>query len=113
MFRAAVLSIVLTLAIGPSATVLCSVWCHPEIRASACQHQDASPLATADNNCRVAPASATAFVPENSRPGSPAQQAIAMPRFRFAPSLNNTIRAHEAATSLVVDTRPLLIALRV
>jgi hypothetical protein len=43
MVRAAVLSIVLTLVIGPNAGALCSVWCHPEQAAtSSCPHQDAT-----------------------------------------------------------------------
>lgn len=117
--RAAVLSIVLTLAIGPNATLLCSVWCRPdEAKSSACQHQDAatSPLVTGGGSCQTAGASATALIREDARRGSPlagAQHAIAVSRFRFAPPSNHTARPSDVATSLVADARPHLIALRV
>lgn len=58
MVRAAVLSIVLTLVIGPNAGALCSVWCHPEQAAtSSCPHQDAttSPGVTREDSCPILP----------------------------------------------------------
>jgi hypothetical protein len=119
VFRAAVLSIVLTLAIGPNATLLCSVWCHPdEANASACQHQDAttSPRVTGEDSCRTVPTSTTAFLREEAKRGSPtpiAQQAVANPRFRLGPPPTHTLDAYEATTSLNVVASPLLIALRI
>jgi hypothetical protein len=118
VFRAAVLSIVLTLAIGPNATLLCSVWCHPdEAQTSACQHQDAttSPRVTGEDSCRTVPASPTAFVREEAKRGSPtpiSQQAMAVPLFRLGPPTHAT-RAYEATPSLDTATSPLLIALRI
>jgi hypothetical protein len=119
VFRAAVLSIVLTLAIGPNATLLCSVWCHPdEAKASACQHQDAttSPRVTGEDSCRTAPTSMTAFAREEAKRGSPtpiAQQAVASPPFRLSPPPAHTPGAHHATASLSAVASPLLIALRI
>jgi hypothetical protein len=119
VFRAAVLSIVLTLAIGPNATLLCSVWCHPdEAQAFACQHQDAttSPRVTGEDSCRTVPVSPTAFVREEAKRGSPtpiSQQAVAVPLFRLGPPPTHATRAYEATRSLDAATSPLLIALRI
>lgn len=119
VFRAAVLSIVLTLAIGPNAAPLCSVWCHPEeANTSACQHQNAttSPRVTGEDSCRTAPASSIAFVREEAKRGSPtsiSQQAFAIPLSRFGPPPTHATRAHEATPSLNAITSPLLIALRI
>ena len=39
MLRTVALSIVLTLAVGPEAALLCKVWCHPQVAgAGACNH---------------------------------------------------------------------------
>jgi hypothetical protein len=119
VFRAAVLSIVLTLAIGPNATLLCSLWCHPEeAKTLACQHQDAttSMRVTGGDSCRTAPTNTTAFVREEAKRGSPtpiAQQAVAKPRFQLRPPQAHTLGAYEATTSLSVVASPLLIALRI
>ena len=74
VFRAAVLSIVLTLAVGPGAAVLCSVWCHPgEAQSSPCPHQDglASPRVTGEDSCRTAPGTTTGVVREERKTGFP------------------------------------------
>ena len=119
MVRAAVLSIVLTLATGLNATLLCSVWCHPEeAKASACPHQDAatSPRVTGEDSCRTVPVSASAFVREEPKRGSTtpgAHYAIALPRFRFDSRPTDTRRAFERAVSAVAEAPPLLIALRI
>jgi hypothetical protein len=118
VFRAAVLSIVLTLAIGPHASLLCSVWCHPdEVKTSACQHQDSttSPRMTGEDSCQTAPASPTAFVREDAKRGSPtpiSQQAVAIPPFRLGPPPTHTLGAYEAAAALGAVASPLLIPLR-
>jgi hypothetical protein len=118
VFRAAVLSIVLTLAIGPNATLLCSVWCHPdEAKASACQHQEATTSrVTGEDSCRTAATSTMAFVREEAKRGSPtpiAQQAVASPRFRLGLPPAHTLGAYEATASLSAVASPLLIALRI
>jgi len=119
VFRAAVLSIVLTLALGPNAALLCPVWCHPEeAKASACQHQNAttSPRVTGEDSCRTAPTTTKAFVREDAKRGSPtpiAQQTVSSLPFRLGSPPTDTRRMHEATTSLSAVASPLLIALRI
>jgi hypothetical protein len=118
VFRAVVLSIVLALAIGPNAVVLCAAWCHPEeTKSSACRHPDAtmSPLVTGENNCRTVPAVAAAFVREEAKRGSPTvavPQSAPLPHSLFAPAPSDTSLTN-ASTSLAVISPPLRIALRI
>jgi hypothetical protein len=119
VLRAAVLSIVLTLVIGPNTTLLCSVWCHPDgAHTSACQHQDAttSPRVTGEDSCRTVPARPSAFVREDTKRGSPtpiSQQAVAVPLFRLGPPPTHAARAYDKTPSLDAPTSPLPIALRI
>ena len=119
VLRAAVLSIVLTLAVGPNAALLCAVWCHPgAARTSECQHQDAttSPRVSGEDSCRTAQASATAVVREDARRGSAAavvQHAVAAPRFQVAPPLADATRANPPRMSPAAYAPPVLIALRI
>ena len=55
MFRAAVLSIVLLFAAGPSASLFCQAWCGPEVAAArGCHHEDngSSTSIAGDQSCR-------------------------------------------------------------
>jgi hypothetical protein len=119
VFRAAVLSIVLTLANGPNATLLCSVWCHPaEALPAECQHQDAttSPRATGDDGCRTAPARAAALVREDGKRGSATaggDHAVAVPRFHAGRPLMATSRKYERGQLHPGAAPPVLIALRI
>ena len=119
VLRAAVLPIVLTLALGPNAAVLCTVWCHPqESQNSACQHQDAttSPRVTREDSCRTVPAAATAFVREEAKRGTSTAgvpHVVSLSPFLFAPSPSDTARATGASTSRVVVRPALLVALRI
>jgi hypothetical protein len=118
VFRAAVLSVALTLAMGPNGSLLCSMWCYPqENRASACQHQDAttSPQVTGGDSCRTDSANRTTLVREEAKRGTPtpdAQHAVAIPRFRFTPPAIHTTRAYQVTTSHPADAPPILVALR-
>jgi hypothetical protein len=98
VFRAAVLSIVLTLAVGPSANLLCSVWCHSEDATSAaCEYQNAPrpPRVTGEDSCPTASASAAAFVREEAKKGaSPAVH------------LTDSIHTREAATFSLLQSPP-------
>jgi hypothetical protein len=74
VFRAAVLSIVLTLGAGPNAALLCAVWCHPQPSSvPTCPHHGASsaPQMTRENGCPLSPASAPATVRELQPAPSP------------------------------------------
>ena len=119
MFRAAVVSIALTLIVGPNTALLCSAWCHPEKAATpACQHQEATtlPRVTGPGSCADVPANATAFVREETRRGSPtndAQHVVVVRARRFASPLIETSQADSAGTSLSAEGPPLLIALRI
>ena len=119
VFRAAVVSIVLTMMVGPNARLLCSVWCHPdEPRTSACEHEDAttSPQVTGQASCHAAPADATAFVVEESRRGSPgndAQHVVVVRGCRFASPAIDISHARPASESLSAAGPPLLTALRI
>ena len=95
MFRAALFSIVLTLAVGQNASLLCKVWCH-DATSAGCPHQEStlSPDPTgfrsvsADDNCGSAFVGAVAFVREDARRTAAdpdAQNALVVPRFRLAP----------------------------
>lgn len=118
MFRAAVLSIVLTLAIGPNATLLCAVWCHPdEAKTSACQHPSAttSPSVAGEDSCRTVDARLAALVRDEAKRGQQptSQPAATMPRFAFAPPRTDGTRSSGPNTALAVVSPPLLIALRI
>jgi hypothetical protein len=115
VFRAAVLSIVLTLAIAPNAAVICAVWCHPEeTKTSACQHQDAttSALVTGEDSCRTVLAATTAFVRQEAKRGSATAgvpQSLDVPHSPFA----RTSVIKPASASHAVVSPPLRIALRI
>ena len=118
MFRAVVLSIALTLAIGPSTTLLCSIWCHPQgAMTSTCPHQKATKLrrVNGQDSCRTAADAATAFVREEAKSESltGGQQAVVIRPFRFDPQTTYTGRTQDPCTSRGVQSPPLLIALRI
>jgi len=119
VFRAAVLSIVLALAIGPNATLLCSEWCHPdEVNTSACQHRDpsTSPQVTGEDSCRIAPDATTAFVREEGKRVSPTTDALhAFPivAFRLPPPVTKTSRTSDPSSSLAVGSPQSLTPLRI
>jgi hypothetical protein len=117
VFRAAVFSIVLTLAIGPNATLLCSVWCHPhEVKTSACQHQGAttSPQVTGEDSCRTVVATLTAFVREEGKRGQQTSQpAVSVAQFGLAVPRTDATRNPGPNTAPAVVSPPILIALRI
>jgi len=53
VYRISVVSVVLMLAVGQNAVLLCGGWCFPRQAASACQHQDpvTSARLSADDDC--------------------------------------------------------------
>ena len=117
VFRAAVVSIVLALAVGPYASLLCAAGCHPQGASPApCEHTDPS------RTLRLVPIDScpdfftreTALVREDARrAASPhAQPAIATPLFAVAvpigPAKMTRLRARSS-----LEARPLAIALRI
>jgi hypothetical protein len=116
VFRAALFSIVLTLAVGQNASLLCKVWC-PEPTSAECPHQDStSPSVSAHDNCRSDVDGAVAFVREDARRTAAApnaQNALAVPRFLLALSHTDLGFGYESGRRLLFEERPLVIALRI
>lgn len=117
MFRATVLSIVLTVAIGQEAALICGAWCHPiERTAAGCAHHDQTTLPgiTSEEACRDAALGATAFVREDPRREATAraQGAAINPHFAFASSLDSRFGELSFAGP-PLGTRPSLSILRI
>ena len=117
MFRTALFSIVLTLAVGQNVSLFCETWCHDGMSAE-CPHEDSttSPRVSSEDNCRSADVGAVAFVREDARrtAATPdAQNALAVPRFLFAPSTPDLRSGFELGWRLLLEERPLTLALRI
>jgi hypothetical protein len=118
VFRAAVVSIVLTLVAGPNASLLCVVWCHPQAAtAGPCEHPTptSTPSITSNDSCPDVTVASTAVVREDLRRGvsAPDPQAVDSAPFQFAPPPRVRASADEAARLVRLDARPLVLALRV
>lgn len=117
MFRAALFSIVLTLAVGQNAGLLCKVWCH-DATSTACPHQESttSPSVRADDTCVDAAVGAVAFVREDGRrtaPAPDAQNALVVLRFQFVAPPTDPRPGYESGKRMLLEERPLVIALRI
>ena len=117
VFRAAVVSIVLTLTLGQNASLLCRIWCHPaaDAASASCEHQNVStsPGVTGSDRC-TQPTAATAFVPEDLRRARSAHEdyCLIVPQFTFAsPSMRSPSGDEPGRATL--ETRPLVLALRI
>jgi hypothetical protein len=118
VFRAAVLSIALTLAVGQNAELLCKFWCHPSDAATDCEHPDqTTSLSVRDeDNCNTATLGAIAFVREDVRRGESAQNtqhAVAIGSFQLAPPLTDLGPNHDSGQQARLAASPLVIALRI
>lgn len=116
VFRATLVSIVLTLAVGQDASVLCQAWCH-DATPAACTHHGSttSPSVSGDDSCGVVLGAAT-FVREDARrtaAAPDAQNALVVPRFLLPASPNAFHRGVESLRQLPLEEQPLLIALRI
>ena len=117
MFRTALVSIVLTLAVGQNASLFCEAWCHDRMSAE-CPHEDSttSPRASSEDSCRSADVGAVTFVGEDARrtaAAQNAQNALAVPRFLVAPSPSHLRSGFELRWRLLLEERPLILALRI
>jgi hypothetical protein len=112
VFRAAFLSIVLTLAVGQDTSLLCEVWCR-DVAPAGCPHQSSttSPGVSADDSCASGFVGAVAFVREDTR--RTAQNALVVSRFRLAPPPLELRPGFESGHRRPLEERPLLIALRI
>lgn len=119
MFRTAVLSMVLTVAAGPSVTLLCRTWCNPHVAvASGCHHEDRSTsVSTAGGDrCKDVVLRAGALLREDVRRGvfSPrGERAISVLRYQFARSTIDARLGPEPGRDWSLDKRPLTTALRI
>ena len=117
MFRIALFSIVLTLAIGQNARLFCETWCHDGMSAE-CPHEDSttSPRVSSEDNCRSADVGAVAFVRADARrtaAAPDAQNAFVVPRFLFAPPPSDLRSGFELGWRLLLEERPLILPLRI
>lgn len=118
MFGVAALSIVLTLAVGPNATLLCRTWCdHKAAAVSGCHHETpgTSPSVAGDDTCKNV-LSAAAFLREDVRGGAPshsAAQADLVPRYQLARLVSDARPGHEPGREWLLEKRPLPTVLRI
>ena len=117
VFRATLLSIVLMLAVGQNASLLCQVWCHDATFAT-CPHHGSttSPSVSANDTCSTVVVGAVTFVREDARRSAAvpdAQDALAVPRFRLPPSFTDFRPGFESGWRLPLEERPLILALRI
>ena len=118
MFRAAVLTIVLTLSAGPSATLLCKTWCNPQSAAGRC-HDTTSAGSTsvaANHKCDDAGFGAAALIPEGGLRSVSAPErhhAVLGPRHHLAnPAADRGPRGRSSVQSSL-EKRPLTTNLRI
>jgi hypothetical protein len=118
VFRAALLSIVVTLAVGQDAALLCSVWCHSGGgTAGACEHQTetASRGIVANDDC-VVNANPLLFVREDGRRNAPAPDVtgtVAVSSFILSPPATEALSGYKPNGRLLLQLRPLVLALRI
>jgi hypothetical protein len=117
VFRAALLSIVLTLAAGPSAALFCGVYHSSERMAGACEHQThtAPSGIVASDDCAVN-SNPTVFVREDGRRHSSAPDvtgAVGVATFAFTPPAAGILSVYDPDSRLLLALRPLVFALRI
>ncbi len=117
VFRTALFSVVLALAIEQNAGLLCTVWC-PDTTSTACPHRESTtlPSVRADDICNNVAVAEVAFVREDGRrtaPGPNAQNALVVLRFRFVAPPPASRRGYEPRRRLLLEEQPLVIALRI
>jgi hypothetical protein len=118
VFRAFVLSIVLTLAVGQNATLLCRAWCDPQAAAaSGCHHEESTNSPTmGGNSCDHAVLSIGAFLREEvgrAVDAPDAARAIFVPRYQISQSSTDARVAQKPEREWSLEKRPLSTALRI
>lgn len=119
MFRAALVSIVFSLAVGQNVALLCRPWCDAQATAaSECHHKNSSatPSVAGDEDCGKGVVAATAVLREDVRRDVSSQdtnQAIPVPRYQLAQLTIDARRGQEGWREWPLDTRPLSTALRI
>jgi hypothetical protein len=119
VFRAVVLSIVFSLAVGQDVALLCRTWCDAHVAAaSECHHKDSSarPSVAGNEHCDNVVVAATAVLREDVRrdvSSQGANQAIPVPRYQFAQSTIDARSGQEPWRAWSLEKRPLTTALRI
>jgi hypothetical protein len=119
VFRATVLSIIVTLLAGPNASVLCKAWCAPATAgATKCHHQQGSPPATltGTDDCGEAVLHTVVVIKEETRRGAPSsdpQPAVIVPRRQRALSSSEAHPGGTPGCTWPLAQRPLATALRI
>ena len=118
MLRAALFSIVLTLAAGQNAALLCLVWCG-SLATSDCHHRDSgstSASVASDTSCdHVAPGVSAFLKEDGSRTASApdGDHAIEVPRYHLRHLTTDARPGHEPGHERSLANRPLSTALRI
>jgi hypothetical protein len=115
MFRAAMVTVLLTLAIGQNSRLLCRVWCDSHLDSStACAHERLTQTAIIDATCAALDEIAE-FIREDKRRGCTALDSVpvlAAAGFQLPRPAARAYTGFETARALR-SAAPLLIALRV
>jgi hypothetical protein len=118
VFRAALLSIVLSLAAGQNAVIfVCKAWCDAHaVTASECHHENSSTTpSVVGGDCSDMVVADTAIVREDTRrdvSSVDANQAIAVPHYQLAQLTPDTRPGQEARRAWSVEERRLSTVLR-
>jgi hypothetical protein len=119
MFRATALSIVLTLTVGPNASLLCRAWCDSNAGAwNECQHERSSATTriAVDDDCDNAVFGVAAVLREDVRrdvPPPDSNRAIPVLRFQLVQTTIDARQGREPWRDWSLQERPLLTALRI
>ena len=120
VFRAALFSIVLTLAVGQSASLVCTVWCVRHDATSApCPHQDptTSLSVRGDDNCNdLVTLGTVPFASEDGRRtarSSDSQNTLIVRGFRIAQAPTDLWFGRDSGRLRLLQHRPLVLALRI
>lgn len=117
VFRSAILSLILTLALGPTSALLCHAWCDShQATASECHHKAPAthPTAAGQDTCNTAVLSA-AFLPENTQDGafSPYDgHPVPVLQYQLTSPTTQAHPGDDTTRAWSCDGRPLSIALR-
>jgi hypothetical protein len=116
VLRATLFSIVMSLALGQNAGLLCKVWCH-DATSARCPHEESTSASSvsADDRCEDTVIDVVAFVREDARragSASDAQNSVVVPGFRLAPPPADPRAGFESGGRLL-EERPLITSLRI
>ena len=118
VFRAAVLSIVLAMAVGPNVSLLCDAWCHPAAaRMGACEHRQPTSAASLSGRdcCPDIGARPVALVRDDVRrwvSPPPRQHAIPVPSFQLITPSTRAGFGGNSGTHPTFDAKTVVSALR-